>query len=81
LLLPASLHRRKNAHQSRESEKSATRTPVAMSRPPRVVALDVPDIITQNNFRNDTFSVAVRDPEESKKELTQNEEQKCFLTP
>jgi hypothetical protein len=46
-----------------------------MSRPPRVVALDVPDIITQNNFRSDTFSVAVRDPEESKKELTQNEEQ------
>ena len=52
-----------------------------MSRPPRVVAVDVPDIITQNNFRSDTFSVAVRDPEESKKELTQNEEQRMFPDP
>lgn len=72
---------KKTRTKAAKAKKSATRTPVAMSRPPRVVALDVPDIITQNNFRNDTFSVAVRDPEESKKELTQNEEQKMFPDP
>ena len=64
-----------------KAKKSVTRIPVAMPRPPRVVAVDVPDIITQNNFRTDTFSVAVRDPEENKKELTQNVEQRMFPDP
>lgn len=75
---------KKTRSKTAKAKKSVTRIPVAMaqaSRPPRVVAVDVPDIITQNNFRNDTFSVAVRDPEESKKELTQNEEQKMFPDP
>lgn len=72
---------KKTRTKTAKAKKSVTRIPVAMSRPPRVVAVDVPDIITQNNFRNDTFSVAVRDPEESKKELTQNEEQKMFPDP
>ncbi|MBR7792916.1 TonB family protein [Undibacterium sp. FT147W] len=64
-----------------KAKKSVTRIPVAMPRPPGVVAVDVPDIITQNNFRTDTFSVAVRDPEENKKELTQNVEQRMFPDP
>jgi|GEM_PF-507525 len=72
---------KKTRTKAAKAKKSVTRIPVAMSRPPRVVAVDVPDIITQNNFRNDTFSVAVRDPEESKKELTQNEEQRMFPDP
>lgn len=72
---------KKTRTKAAKAKKSVTRTPVAMSRPPRVVAVDVPDIITQNNFRSDTFSVAVRDPEESKKELTQNEEQRMFPDP
>jgi TonB family protein len=72
---------KKTRTKAAKAKKSVTRTPVAMSRPPRVVVVDVPDIITQNNFRSDTFSVAVRDPEESKKELTQNEEQRMFPDP
>lgn len=72
---------KKTRTKAAKAKKSVTRIPVAMSRPPRVVAVDVPDIITQNNFRSDTFSVAVRDPEESKKELTQNEEQRMFPDP
>ncbi|WP_423709254.1 TonB family protein [Undibacterium sp. WLX3042] len=62
-------------------KKSVTRIPAQMPRPPRVVALDVPDIITQNSVRNETFSVAVRDPEESKKEPVQREEPKPFPDP
>jgi len=75
---------KKTLSKTAKAKKSVTRIPVAVSqasRPPRVVAVDVPDIITQNNFRNDTFSVAVRDPEESKKELTQNVEQRMFPDP
>jgi len=72
---------KKTRTKAAKAKKSVTRIPVAMPRPPRVVAVDVPDIITQNNFRTDTFSVAVRDPEENKKELTQNVEQRMFPDP